>query len=126
MASIKSKRFIEEYTIDFNATQAAIRAGYSAKTAYAIGHKLLKQAEIRDAIQKRINELTMTADEVLIRLGEMARGETHTRKVIDDEGNETLTFDEKGALEDIAKSHALFIDKQISQIEGLEIVDDDE
>lgn len=48
----KQKRFISEYLIDLNATQAAIRAGYSEKTAGQIGHELLKKPEIADAIQK--------------------------------------------------------------------------
>ncbi len=48
----KQKRFCKEYLIDLNATQAAIRAGYSKKTAYSIGQKLLKKAEIQKYIQK--------------------------------------------------------------------------
>ncbi|MFQ5786716.1 MAG: terminase small subunit [Thermodesulfobacteriota bacterium] len=46
------QRFILEYLVDFNATKAAQRAGYSEKTAYAQGHELLKHPEIRDAINK--------------------------------------------------------------------------
>ena len=41
----KQKRFCNEYLIDCNATQAAIRAGYSAKTAYSVGQRLLKNVE---------------------------------------------------------------------------------
>ena len=43
----KQVKFITEYTKDFNATQAAIRAGYSPKTAYSQGQRLLKNAEIQ-------------------------------------------------------------------------------
>lgn len=39
----KQKRFVEEYLVDCNATQAAIRAGYSPKTAYSIGQENLKK-----------------------------------------------------------------------------------
>ena len=39
----KQKMFCEEYIIDLNATQSAIRAGYSEKTAYSIGQRLLKK-----------------------------------------------------------------------------------
>lgn len=46
----KQRRFVEEYLIDLNATQAAIRAGYSAKTAYSQGQRLLKHVEIQQAI----------------------------------------------------------------------------
>ena len=46
----KQQRFIEEYLVDLNATQSAIRAGYSKKTAYAKGHRLLKNAEIQERI----------------------------------------------------------------------------
>ncbi len=52
----KQKAFAEEYLVDLNTTQAAIRAGYSSKTAYAIGHKLLKKAEIAVIIQKGKDE----------------------------------------------------------------------
>lgn len=51
--NVKQKRFVEEYLIDLNATQAAIRAGYSEKTAYSSGQRLLKHIDIQAAIQKR-------------------------------------------------------------------------
>lgn len=44
----KQQRFAEEYAIDHNATQAAIRAGYSEASAYAQGSRLLKNAEVRE------------------------------------------------------------------------------
>ena len=46
----KQRRFIEEYLIDLNATQAAIRAGYSEKTAYSIGQENLRKPVIAEAI----------------------------------------------------------------------------
>ncbi len=48
--SAKQQRFVEEYLVDHTATQAAIRAGYSPKTAYSIGHENLKKPEIAAAI----------------------------------------------------------------------------
>ena len=48
----KQQRFVDEYLIDLNATQAAIRTGYSEKTAGQIGHELLKKPEIAIALQK--------------------------------------------------------------------------
>ena len=49
----KMQKFVDEYLVDLNATQAAIRAGYSKKTAYSIGVSNLKKPEIQAAIQKR-------------------------------------------------------------------------
>ncbi len=46
----KQKRFCEEYLVDLNATQAAIRAGYSKKSAYSIGEENLKKPKIRNYI----------------------------------------------------------------------------
>ena len=68
----KQKRFVEEYLVDLNATQAAIRAGYSERTAYSIGQRLLKKVEVQEAIQqaqnKRSERTQITQDEVIRRL----------------------------------------------------------
>ena len=61
--------------LDFNATQAALRAGYSEKTARSQGQRLLTKVDISKAIQARIDEKAMKADEVLLRLADMARGD---------------------------------------------------
>lgn len=73
--SNKQLAFINEYLRDFNATQAAIRAGYSAKAARVQGSRLLTNANVSSEIQSRIAEKSMSADEVLLRLAEMARGD---------------------------------------------------
>lgn len=52
----KQKRFVAEYLVDLNATQAAIRAGYSKKNADKIGHELLGKTRVSDAIQEAMNE----------------------------------------------------------------------
>lgn len=49
----KQKRFVEEYLVDLNATQAAIRAGYSVKTARSQGQRLLTKADIQAALARR-------------------------------------------------------------------------
>ena len=49
----KQQRFIDEYLVDLNATQAAIRAGYSEKTAPEIGRQNLMKLDIKEAIAKR-------------------------------------------------------------------------
>ncbi len=65
----KQRLFISEYLVDRNATQAAIRAGYSAKTADRQGYRLLRNAEIRAAVesstQARTERLALSADYVL-------------------------------------------------------------
>lgn len=65
----KQQRFCDEYLIDLNATQAAIRAGYSEKTAYSIGNENLKKPEISEYIEKRMaekeKELIADQDEVM-------------------------------------------------------------
>ena len=54
----KQQRFVDEYPIDLNATKAAERAGYSKKTAYSQGHRLLKNVEIQKALEIGREELS--------------------------------------------------------------------
>lgn len=65
----KQKRFVEEYLVDLNATQAAIRAGYCAKTARSIGAENLTKPDIQAAIQEgrlaQSRRTEITADRVL-------------------------------------------------------------
>lgn len=72
----KQQRFVEEYLVDFNATQAAVRAGYSKKTAGQIGDENLKKPQIVFAIataQKALSERTeITQDMVLERWWQIA------------------------------------------------------
>ena len=72
--------FVEEYIIDLNATQAAIRAGYSKKTAGQIGEQNLKKLEIQQAINEKLAEkkekLIMKQDEILERLTQQGRRES--------------------------------------------------
>lgn len=72
----KQQRFVEEYLVDLNATQAAIRAGYSQKTAGAVGHENLKKPEIQSEIaaaRKAQQERTeLTVDSVVRRIAEIA------------------------------------------------------
>jgi len=73
--SDKQARFVEEYLVDLNATQAAIRAGYSQKTAGQIGEQNLKKLEIAAAIQeaiaKRSERTEITQDMVLRELAKI-------------------------------------------------------
>ncbi len=74
----KQARFVREYLVDLNATQAAIRSGYSAKTAASQAHDLLKKPEISEAVsvgQERVLERAIvTAEEVLSGLKKEAEG----------------------------------------------------
>lgn len=65
--------FVEEYLKDFNGTQAAIRAGYSRRSAHNQGQRMVKNDEVKSYIRARLDELQMGADEVLKRLAEQAR-----------------------------------------------------
>jgi phage terminase small subunit len=67
--------FIEEYLRCFNATEAALKAGYSKRSAYAIGSENLKKLEIKTEIDRRIEERAMKADEVLDRLAQFGRSD---------------------------------------------------
>jgi phage terminase small subunit len=71
----KQRAFVEAYlACGFNATEAARRAGYSDRTAHAIGWENLRKPEIAAAIQQGLSERAMPADEVLARIAEQARG----------------------------------------------------
>lgn len=74
----KQRKFVSEYLVDLNATQAAIRAGYSEKTAYRIGANLLQKSSVAAALaaaQKRREKRTeITQDRVLNELARIAFG----------------------------------------------------
>lgn len=78
----KEKRFCQEYIIDFNGTQAAIRAGYSSKTAYAIACEMLQKPKIRTVIDKRLVELSLSAEESQKLVSDIARGSLNDYFVI--------------------------------------------
>ena len=65
----RQQRFVDEYLLDLNATQAAIRAGYSARTAEQQGPRLLGNVEIATAVraaqQSRSDRVQITQDDVL-------------------------------------------------------------
>ena len=72
----KQKRFVAEYLVDLNATQAAIRAGYSKKTADRIGPELLGKTCVSEAIRKAMSDrekrTEITQDKVLEELARVA------------------------------------------------------
>lgn len=72
----KQQRFVDEYLIDLNATQAAIRAGYSADTAMEQGYQLLQKTSVSNAISQamahRSRRTGITQDRVLRELAKVA------------------------------------------------------
>lgn len=71
----KQKIFVDEYLVDFNATRAAIAAGYSEKTAYSIGWENLRKPEIKAELDRRLDEVRMSKGEVLRRQSDIAAGD---------------------------------------------------
>lgn len=82
----KQRRFCDEYLIDLNATQAAIRAGYSKKTAKVIGAENLTKPVIKKYIKDRMEEkeknLIADQDEVLRYLTSVLRGESQSTEIV--------------------------------------------
>lgn len=118
----RQKKFCDEYLIDCNATQAAIRAGYSPKTAKQIGQRMLTNVDLKDYIDAQLerihNEKTADAQEVIEYLTSVMRGE-HTEQVLKlvGDGVQTVTDIDVSAKERlkaaelIGKRYGLFTDK---------------
>ena len=103
MLNEKQKQFCEEYIIDLNGTQAAIRAGYSEKTANRIASELLSKLDIREYIcelkNKRSERVKYSQDELMRDILEVKNRCLQANPVLDKEGNETgiWKFDSNGA-----------------------------
>ena len=130
----KQTVFVNEYLKCWNASEAARRAGYNGHSEVT-GCRLLKDANIAAEIKARVSELTMTADECLVRLADHARGSLadfidgnaislerareagrlHLLKSYSEAGEKTGArieiYDAQAALEKIGKAHGLFTDK---------------
>ena len=119
----KQKRFVSEYLADLNATQAAIRAGYSKKSARAIGAENLTKPDIRAELAERMKSTRLTADDVIMALGAMATGATPTKIVEGSHSREE--YDMRLAMVDVGKVFALFHDKIDLDISRLNISDED-
>jgi len=132
----RQRRFADEYIIDLNATQAAIRAGYAERTAYSQGQRLLKNVEVQVYIEERMHshqkETIAKQEEILETLtailrgqekGATLRGTGKGRQVIDD--MPPTTTERIKAAELLGKRYAMWTEKQ--QIDGVQqvvIVDD--
>lgn len=89
----KEARFVSEYLVDLNATAAAVRAGYSPKTARTTAQEVLLKPHIAEAVEKakstRLARVTMTQDQVLDELALLAFSSV-TNYVLDGSGNVVL------------------------------------
>lgn len=122
----KQKRFADEYVVDCNATQAAIRAGYSEKYANTNASKLLQNTTIKRRIEERLNEISSAkiadATEVMEYLTSVLRGESRSEIVVIEGCGEGVSSarsiekapDEKDRLkaaEMLGKRYGLYTDK---------------
>ena len=128
----KQQRFCDEYLIDMNGTQAAIRAGYSKKTAYAIAIENLKKPMLKEYISERMaeKEAALIADqnEVMRYLTAVLRGDSLSEVVVIEGMGDGMSQarrlkklpDEKDRLraaELLGKAHMLFTDKVQQEID---------
>ena len=131
----KQKRFCDEYLIDCNATQAAIRAGYSPKTANEQGNRLLANVSIKTYIDEQLeqlhNEKTADAQEVLEYLTAVMRGKykEQTLQLIGEGVQKIADIDVSAkerikAAELIGKRYGMFKDNVNVDLEPVVIVND--
>lgn len=125
----KQERFVAEYLIDLNATQAAARAGYSAKTSNEQGARLLANASVSkavaDAMQKRAVRLERNADDVLRDI--QAVKLDAVQMITDRDGNRVMA-DRPAALKALeleGKHYKMFTDK-VEHSGGLHLTKSDE
>ncbi len=102
----KQQRFAEEYVVDHNATQAAKRAGYSPKTAYSQGQRLLKNVEVIEAVRAKEARLRRKT-EVSIRSMTEEMRENREIAIKNDQASAAVQ-----ATLGIAKLHGLLIDRK--------------
>ena len=116
----KQQRFVEEYLIDLNATQSAIRAGYSERTAKSIGQENLTKPDIQKAIQEAQNKLTerteITQDYVLTNIKKVIERCMQQEAVLARDGSPLLIEGPEGDLV------PLFEFKETGALKGLELL----
>lgn len=122
MSDIKLKPkelvFAEEWLKTTNATQSAIKAGYSARTAYSAGNRLLKKVDVKQYIDERLAEMKESSiadtNEVMQFLSSTMRGD-----IPDQFGLDPALNDRIKAAELLGKRYKMFTDKQeISGADG--------
>jgi phage terminase small subunit len=119
----KQEQFVAEYLVDLNAKQAAIRAGYSPKTAEAQASRLLRNVKVADELTRRraaiSDKLEITQEWVIKKLVDNVERAMQAEPVRDHEGNETGQYNyagsvANGALTLLGKHLGMFIERQIS------------
>lgn len=127
----KQQVFVEEYLVDLNATQAAIRAGYSKKTAKDIGCQNLAKVYIQDAIQlamdKRSKRTEITADNVLREIAKLGFSNMLDYIAIQDNGLarvdlSTITKDQAAAITELTITSRKEYDKETESSDLIETV----
>lgn len=127
--TLKQQRFADEYIICGNATEAAIKAGYSKKTAGQIGEQNLKKLEIKSYIDERLavlkSERVADQQEVLEFLTSVMRGEKTEQTLcsVGELGQEIIDIDVGAkdrikAAELLGKRHRLWTDKVEAEVQG--------
>ena len=127
--TLKQKKFADEYIVSGNATESAIKAGYSKKTANRIGSENLSKLDIKNYIDERLKEIESEkiADqqEVLKYLSAVMRGEMteQTLKSVGDSGqviteNDVGAKDRIKAAELLGKRYRLWTDKSEVEVTG--------
>lgn len=114
----KELKFAEEWLKTTNATQSAIKAGYSERTAYSAGSRLLKKVDVRQYIDERLAEMKESSiadtNEVMQFLSSTMRGD-----IPDQFGLDPALNDRIKAAELLGKRYKMFTDKQeISGADG--------
>ena len=109
----KRQAFVTAYLRDGNATQAAIAAGYSAKTAKSTGSRMLTFADVQEAVGARLERVGITAERVLEELGKIAFVAMDAGAAADSDGLllSVRVPDKLKALELLGKHLKLFTDK---------------
>lgn len=139
--SYRQRIFVEKYIGEagFNAAEAVRLAGYKCKDPAARGSKLLSNPEVKALVDARVAEMAMSANEILVRLTEHARGSMEDFLAIRDDGTAAIDFvkaqragklhllkkytdsdrygveiqlhDAQSALQLLGRAHGIFVDK---------------
>jgi phage terminase small subunit len=116
----KQSAFVEEYLVDLNGTRAAIRAGYSAKTANEQASRLLANVSVQESIQEamaqRSKRVQRTADDVL---ADLALIKSNAMQIVPDRDGNMVMIDRPSAIKTLeleGRHRAMWTDK--SEITG--------
>ena len=121
----KQQLFVDEYLIDLNATQAAIRAGYSKKSARATGAENLTKPDIAAAIAARMKvrseRLDIQADNVLQAIAKIAFADEQA-----DNAADVKVSDRLAALKLLGEHLGLFVQRRITYTKSIDQMNEDE